>query len=62
MTSSKELHELADLGKFEDRLYNLSYNYLLKNEDNPLIKILLEKNQVDYESPIQRIMSMKQRN
>jgi hypothetical protein len=53
MTSLKELHELSGLVELEDRLFNLSYNYLLKNEDNPLNKMLLEENQGDYESPIQ---------
>lgn len=62
MTSSKELHELAGIAELEDRLYSLSTNYLKKNEENPIVQMLLKENDFHYESPIHRILLNKTNN
>lgn len=58
-TSSKEMHKETNLLTIEERLYKLANNYLVKNEENPLIKQINSSEDVLYNSPIQRILQNK---
>jgi hypothetical protein len=58
-TSNKEMHEECNIIQIENRLFNLSRNYLNRNKENPLIGSLQISSGLDFHSPLQKILIHK---